>query len=246
MSRLLRRLWRIEFEGRILVSFGIVAMVTALSYGVLPDGPSALELIGSASGRAPRDALRCGYLCLAFLFGLCSVIRMWAGSLLTPGRVMSFAIQTDLFSRQGPYRVVRNPIYFSDLTALTLVAACLPWPALVMPVLFGVHYGSIIRYEEAALADRFGPPYESFMAEVPRILPTPRSLLQLPRALREFRVTPGGARHNALWVLLVPGMIVAAVTLSFPSAALIGLPAVVDWAVIHTIIGVRKTPEASS
>ena len=245
MSKLLSRLWRIEFEGRIAVSFTIAATVMGLSYRVFPDEPSALELMGSVVGLAPRDALRVGYGFLALLFSLCSVVRMWAGSLLTPDRVMSFEIQTDLFSRQGPYRLVRNPIYWSDLSALTLIAACLPWPALVMPVLFGLHYGSIIRYEEGALGKRYGQPYRAFMAEVPRILPTPRSLLQLPRALGEFHITPGGARHNALWILLVPGMIVAAATLTFSHAVLVGLPAVVDWAVIHTIIGVRKTPEVS-
>lgn len=234
-----------EFEGRILVSLGIAAAVMGLSYRVFPNEPSTLELMGSMVGWAPRAALRVGYGLLALLFGLCSLVRMWAGSLLTPDRVMSFEIQTDLFSREGPYRVVRNPIYWADLSALTLIAACLPWPALAMPVLFCFHYASIIRYEEAALASRFGPPYQAFMAEVPRILPTPRSLLQLPRALREFRITPSGVRHNALWVLLVPGMIAAAVTLNFSHAVLVGLPAIVDWAVIHTIVGVRKAPEVS-
>jgi len=239
MNTLLHRLWRIEFEARIFVSFTIAATVMGLGYAVYPDEPSTLELIGSVMGLAPRDAVRLGYGCLALLFGLCSLVRMWAGSLLTPDRVMSFEIQTDLFSRHGPYRIVRNPIYWSDLSALSLIAACLPWPGLVMPFLFGCHYASIIRYEEGALGRRHGQPYQAFMAEVPRLLPTPRSLLQLPRALREFRITPGGARHNALWILLVPGMIVAAVTLDFSWAVLIGLPAIIDWAVFHTIIGVR-------
>jgi protein-S-isoprenylcysteine O-methyltransferase Ste14 len=240
MSRLLSSFWRIEFEGRILVSFTIAATVMGLSYRIFPNERSTLALMGSVVGLTPRDALRFGYGCMALLFGLCSVVRMWAGSLLTPDRVMSFEIRTDLFSRQGPYRLVRNPIYWSDLSALTLIAACLPWPALAMPVLFGFHYASIIRYEEGFLGSRYGKPYHDFMAEVPRILPTPRSLLQLPRALGEFHITPLGVRHNALWLLLVPGMIVAAVTLNFSHAVLVGLPAVVDWAVFHTIIGVRR------
>ena len=244
MAMRLSKLWRIEYEGRIFVSFSIAATVMGLSYRIFPTEPSALELIGSALGLAPRDALRLGYVCLALLFGLCSVVRMWAGSLLTPGRVMSFQIQTDLFSRQGPYRLVRNPIYCADLWALALIATCLPWPGLAMPVLFYFHYLSIIRYEEASLEGRFGQPYQAYLAEVPRLLPTPRTLLQWPQARREFHLTPGGVRHNALWVLLVPGMLVAAVTLDFSDALLIGLAAVVDWAVIHTIIGLHRKPEA--
>lgn len=246
MAKLLSKLWRIEFEGRIFVSFSIAATVMGLSFGIFPNEPSALALLGSVAGLAPEGGLRVGYACLAILFGLCSVVRMWAGSLLTPDRVMSFEIRTDLFSRQGPYRFVRNPIYWSDLSALTLIAGCLPWPGLVMPVLFYFHYVSIIRYEEASLGGRYGQPYHAYMSEVPRLLPTPRALLQWPQARREFHLTRDGVRHNALWMLLVPGMLVAAVTLNVSDALLIGLPAVVDWAVIHTIIGVQKRPEASS
>lgn len=246
MTMLLRTLWRIEFEGRIFVSFTLAATVLGLSYRCFPNEPSVLELMGSAVGLAPAGALRLGYLCLALLFGLCSVVRMWAGSLLTPGRVMSFEIRTDLFCRQGPYHLVRNPIYWSDLWALTMIAACLPWPGLAMPVLFYLHYTSIICYEEAWLGSRYGQPYHAYMAEVPRLLPTPRSLLQWPQARKEFHLTPEGIRHNALWILLVPGMVVAAVTLRFPDALLIGFPAVVYWAVRHTILGVQQSPEASN
>lgn len=246
MSSLVRTLWKIEFEGRIFVSFTIAATVIGLSYRIFPDQPSALQLLGAAVGLAPLEALRLGYASLALLFGLCSVVRMWAGSVLTPGRVMSFAIRTDLFSRRGPYRFVRNPIYWSDLWALTMIALCLPWPGLVMPVLFYLHYISIIRFEEASLGTRHGQPYLAYMAEVPRLLPTPRSLLRWPQAVREFHLTPTGARHNALWILLVPGMLVAAVTLDVSDAFLIGLPAVVDWAVLHTIIGVRKQADTAN
>ena len=235
-------LWRIEFEGRIFVSFAIAATVMGLCYRVFPGEPSTLELLGSVAGLTPRDALRAGYAVLALLFGLCSVLRIWAGSLLTPERVMSFEIQTDLFNRQGPYRLVRNPIYWSDLWALTLISACLPWPGLAMPLLFSLHYMSIIRYEEASLAERHGEPYRAYMSEVPRLLPTPRSLRHWPQAWREFRLTRAGVRHNALWLLLVPGMLVSAVTLDLSHALLIGLPAVVDWAVVHTIIGRRPVP----
>lgn len=246
MHPVLRRLWRIEFEGRIFVSFTIAATVIGLSYRIFPDEPSALELIGSVVGVARQDALRLGYACLALLFGLCSVVRMWAGSLLTPSRVMSFEVRTDLFHRQGPYRLMRNPIYFSDLSALTLIAICLPWPGLAMPVLFYAHYASIIRFEEESLAQRFGLPYLAFMADVPRLVPTLRSLRHWPRAAGEFRLTPAGVRHNALWILLVPGMLVAAATLDVSDALLLGLPAVIDWAVVHTIIGVDRKTEASN
>ena len=223
MTMLLSKLWKIEFEGRIFVSFTIAATVMGLSYRIFPDEPSALELMGSVVGLVPRDTLRLGYVCLALLFGLCSVVRMWAGSLLTPGRVMSFQIQTDLFSRAGPLSADAKP----DLLVGPLGAdpdrgvPAVARPRHAGPLLF--HYLSIIRYEEASLVGRYGQPYQRLLAEVPRLLPTLRTLHQWPRARREFHLTPGGVRHNALWILLVPGMLVAAVTLDFSDALLIGL-----------------------
>jgi protein-S-isoprenylcysteine O-methyltransferase Ste14 len=240
MSTLVSRLWKIEFEGRIFVSCSIAAAVVPTCLVGFPDLPSTLGFVGDWVGLPPEVTLRFGYGLLAVLFGLCALVRMWAGSLLTPERVMAFEVQTDAFIAKGPYRFVRNPIYWSDLSALTLLAVCLPWPGLVMPALFYLHYVSIICYEEAFLSTRYGEPYRQFMAEVSRLVPTFRSVTRLPQALKEFHITSNGARHNALFVLIIPGMIVSAATLNLTHALLIGLPSVLDWAVIHTIIGVRK------
>ena len=110
-----------------------------------------------------------------------------------------------------------------------------------MPVLFYLHYLSIIRYEEVSLRQRFGCVYAQYLAFVPRLIPTARSLPNVPIAVKEFRITQEGARHNALFVLFVPGFLLAAVTHEFLAAVVVGLPAVVDWAIVHTKIG-KKQP----
>jgi hypothetical protein len=98
----------------------------------------------------------------------------------------------------------------------------------------------IIQYEEIALSARYGEAYKKYSEEVPRLLPSPGRVSILPVALREFRLTPEGVRHNALYTLFVPGLCVAAFTQNFLHALFIGLPGVIDWAVIHTVIGTRK------
>lgn len=240
MPTLRHALWRLEFEGRMFVSLAIAAVVMGASLLAFPAEPSALVLGGAALGLSSGAALRGGYVVLAAGFGLCSLVRMWAGSLLTPGRVMSFEVRADLFNAEGPYRLVRHPIYSSDLLALTLLSLCLPWPGLVMPALFYAHYASITRYEEAALARQQGPAYRAFTTEVPRLLPDSRAWRRWPQARQEWRLTREGVRYNALWLLLVPGMLVAAVTLRVTDALLIGLPALVDWVVLHIVLERRK------
>jgi hypothetical protein len=121
---------------------------------------------------------------------------------------------------------------------------CLPWPGILMPCLFAWHYERIIRYEEISLQRTYGEEYEAFAREVPRLLPRPLAGRSLKAALGEFRITPTGVRHNALFLLFVPGFLVAASSRDFLHALFIGVPGVIDWAVIHTKIGRRETPRS--
>jgi protein-S-isoprenylcysteine O-methyltransferase Ste14 len=240
MSTLTARLKKSEFEARIFVSLGIVAVVTIPSLLLFKESPSALVVAGALAGLDAARSVTAGYIVVALILAACSLFRMWAGSILTPERVMAFKIQTDQLNREGPYRLVRNPIYLADYCAMCAFGLCLPWVGLVMPALFYLHYVSIIRYEEVSLRSRFGESYRQYEADVPRLLPSARQIRELPAALREFCLTPTGFRHNALYVLFVPGFCVAAYTQNFLYALFIGLPGVFDWAIIHTVIGTRK------
>ncbi len=246
MSTFTPALKRLEFEARIFVSLGIVAVVTVPSLTLFRGEPSPFVAVGAVLGIDAIASARYGYLAVAAILALCSLLRMWAGSILTPKRVMAFVVQVDKLNTEGPYRLVRNPIYLADFCAMCAFALCLPWVGAVMPVLFFLHYESIIRYEEVSLFGRFGAAYEDYAREVPRLLPSPSALRHLPRALREFRLTAEGFRHNALFVLFVPGFFVGSITLNFLHVLLIGLPGVIDWAVIHTMIGTHKEPGVSS
>jgi protein-S-isoprenylcysteine O-methyltransferase Ste14 len=229
-----------EFESRIFVSLGLVASLCATAALLYPRTSSSMVLLGALAGIAPEETRMAGFVALAAVMALVSIVRMWAGTELTALRVMAFRVQVDEFHTSGPYRLVRNPIYLADLLAMCAFSLCLPPVALLMPVLFWIHYERLIRYEELSLASGFRERFAAYAASTPRLFPSLKSLGRLPGAIREFRLSAEGIRHNALYLLFVPGFIAAAWTGDFLLAAGIGLPAVADWAVVHTKIGVRQ------
>jgi S-adenosylmethionine-diacylglycerol 3-amino-3-carboxypropyl transferase len=242
MSRLLLRIQRFEFESRIFISFGIVAALCALSFIVFADSPTVSVLAGRLAGLPPAASASLGFLLSALMMAAASALRIWSGSILTSGRMMAFKVQVDMLFETGPYRLVRNPIYLADLVAFSGFALCLAPSGLVLPLLLFLHYTQIINYEEISLHREFGENYGRYKERVPRLLPDHRSLRRLPPALREFEITLDGLRHNALYLLFIPGFVASAVTGRLIWAVLMGLPAVVDWAVVHTKIGTAKSP----
>ena len=73
----------------------------------------------------------------------------------------------------GPFALCRNPLYVGNLV---LWAGFTVWSGLLwmLPATLGVfvlYYRSIIEWEEALLADRFGEAYTSYTAATPRWRP---------------------------------------------------------------------------
>jgi S-adenosylmethionine-diacylglycerol 3-amino-3-carboxypropyl transferase len=170
---------------------------------------------------------------------LASVLRMWAGSVLKSDRVMAFKVQKDRLLIRGPYRIVRNPIYVADLIAMSAFGLCLPPTGVLLSFLMYAHYSRLVRYEEISLEAEFGPEFSGYAREVPRLIPNLSSARNIPAAFREFQISTDGVRHNALYVLFVAGLVVASFTQQFFHAAIIGLPALYDWAVLHTKKGLK-------
>lgn len=239
MRAALARWQALEFQARIFISFGIVAAVAGFSFPGSRSAGSIIVLVGRLLDAEPGTSLRIGYVFVALAMLVVSVTRMWAGSILSSGRMMAFRVRKDELVQCGPYRLVRHPIYLADFVAFFGFALCLrPWGAM-LPLLLYLHYTVLTHYEERVLRAAYGGRYAAYAAGVPRFLPGRRSWRHLPEAWRELRITVDGARHNALYVLFVPGFLVSAWTLSLLPALLIGLPAVLDWAIVHTIKGVQ-------
>ena len=112
-----------------------------------------------------------------------------------------------------------------------------------MPVLFYIHYIQLIKYEEEAFSKNHPTGYSKYLKEVPRLIPTIKSIKGFIKNKPKLFLNKDGIRHNAVFVLFIPGFVVGYFTESFLYAALIGIPAVVDWAVVHTKIGLPKSSD---
>ncbi len=241
----IRKSW---FEVRIFISLFIVLIISLLSFLVFKSQPTNIEIAGSWFGLSGKLSIRYGYYFIAFLVLIASLIRMWAGSILTSRTIMAFKIQNSKFLNSGPYEFVRNPIYLADLIAFTALSFCLRPIGLLIPFLIYLHYYQLIKYEEEKLKTEFGNTYEEYISYTPAISPGVRQIRKLFKTPLNFYINFDGFRHNAQYILFIPGLIVAAYTGKFIHAILIALPAIVDWAVVHTIIGLSRgtSPERSS
>jgi S-adenosylmethionine-diacylglycerol 3-amino-3-carboxypropyl transferase len=231
---------KFEFENRIFISLSIVAVIYTFSITIFQNSPSMLILIGSLLNLSASFSLVVGYSVLAGGMLVICVLRMWAGTILSSQTVMSFQVRSESLQRVGPYILVRNPIYLADLSAIFCFSVCMPLPAILMPVLFYLHYIQLIRYEEQSFSDTFSLEMEDYKKQTPRLFPTVFSLKNFLSAGDRLHINYDGLRHNALYLLFIPGYLVAAAEQNFLFAVLIGIPGVVDWAVIHTKIGLNK------
>lgn len=238
----IRKSW---FEVRIFISLSIVLIISLLSFLVFKTEPTNVEIAGSYLGLSGILSIRYGYYFIALLVLFASLVRMWAGSILSSRTIMAFKIQNNKLLISGPYNFVRNPIYFADLIAFTALSFCLRPIGLLIPLLIYLHYYQLIKYEEEKLKTEFGKTYEEYINSTSSILPGAQQIFKLFKTPLNFFINTDGFRHNAQYILFIPGLIVASYTGKFIHAILIGLPAVVDWAVIHTIIGLSPDPSAT-
>ncbi len=232
------RMW--EFHARIFISLAIVLFVCLLSYAVFQYPFSNAVLIGKLIGLGRAASVTAGFLFAALIIMVASLLRMWAGSLLSSQRVMSFRVRSDALVIRGPYVLVRNPIYLSDISAMIGFTLCLPPAGILLPALLLTHYFQLVMHEETSLGTQFSKEYSEYALVTPRLLPTWRSWRNFLSQWERPQINRDGVRNNALYLLFIPGFLVASLTGEFFHAVLIGLPAVFDWAMIHTRKGLPK------
>ena len=238
-------LLKFEFEYRIFISLSIVLVTCLISFGFFPETD---PLYRSVLKGTPAENLSPGtaYLTSSLIIIVISLMRMWSGSLLSSEVVMTFKVRTDLLSKEGPYLLVRNPIYLADWAAIFVFSLFLPPVGLIMPALFYFHYMRLILFEEGSLGEIYRQDYKDYIKSVPRFFPAPSSCLKFFGEIKKFKVNYDGFRHNALYILFIPGFAAAAYFDNFIYALIIGFPGVIDWAIVHTKIGVEKNKQKKS
>lgn len=137
----------------------------AMPYWLLPQG--ARPILG-VSGIAGALLLVAG----VALYLLCA---FWGFALRGKGTPAPFDPPKKLVV-EGPYRFVRNPMYWGVLFVVAgeaVVFRSLPLAELVAAFFVGVNL-FVLLYEEPALRRKFGAEYEDYCRRVPRWLPRPR------------------------------------------------------------------------
>lgn len=146
---------------------------------------------------------------------------IWLGYVLVIvgafGRVYCSAFiggrKNDVVVREGPFSVVRNPLYvFSFLATLGIgLQSGMITLLVLLTGAFILYYPLVVKKEEAFLLNKFGEPYNAYMQEIPRWLPN----LKLWNEPEQLDAKPKFIRRTALDAAIF--------FLPLPAFALIGI-----------------------
>lgn len=110
----------------------------------------------------------------ALLVAAGEAIRVWA---------CGFLVRNEVLTRDGPYRVIRHPLYLGSLligVGLALLAQNLALWLGAFVALYVGFYLPAMYVEELRLQSLFGAEYLEYMEEVPRLVPWPRRSTEWP------------------------------------------------------------------
>ncbi len=99
-------------------------------------------------------------------------IRVWAVG-YSGGTTRSKKLIADRLVTEGPYSLIRNPLYAGNFL-IALGFSLLANAAVIVPLViiyFAIEYYPIVRREEYFLLEKFGEPYSRYLREVPRFFP---------------------------------------------------------------------------
>jgi protein-S-isoprenylcysteine O-methyltransferase Ste14 len=108
------------------------------------------------------------------------VFSIWlvASAVRTLGKQWSLAarvVEDHQLIVEGPYRIVRHPIYsgMGGMLIATGVALSHPLAIIIALIVFAIGTFNRIRIEERLLTEQFGSAYAAYAAKVPALIPRP-------------------------------------------------------------------------
>jgi protein-S-isoprenylcysteine O-methyltransferase Ste14 len=163
-----------EFKNRALV-FGLIFGLSFSVYAVDPQN-SAAALANWLGATLRIDANLLGR--LLFAFGTCllvvaALMRTWASSYLQASVVYAAEVKTESLVADGPYRHVRNPLYFANIFLALGMGALMSRLGFFVAVLaMLVFCYRLILREESDLQASQGEQYRRYRNAVPRLWPS--------------------------------------------------------------------------
>ena len=158
------------FGGIFGVAFG------CLAFDHVPTGGRIADIL-IARFRWPESfALHVVFGTAATVMLLAALIRTWGSAYLGRTVVHDHALHSEELRADGPYRHVRNPLYFGNVLmslSLGLVAPLIGYVFLIIAML--VFSYRLIGREEVALDAEQGDRYRAYVRAVPRLWPSIRA-----------------------------------------------------------------------
>jgi protein-S-isoprenylcysteine O-methyltransferase Ste14 len=110
----------------------------------------------------------------AFLLVVAAFIRTWASSYLQASVVYAAEVKSASLVADGPYRYVRNPLYFANVLMIIAMGAMMSRLGFVVAVLAMLIFCyRLIFREEAELQASQGQQFAEYRKAVPRLWPLP-------------------------------------------------------------------------
>ncbi len=162
-----------EFTNRALV-FGVVVGAPFALYLLDPvNAVAALsEWLASRWRMAPDDLARVLFVLASLVLGAAALLRTWASSYLNAGVVYASKLKSASLVADGPYRHVRNPLYFANALMVVGLGTMMSRAGfiIVIPAMVIFCYRLILR-EESELSVGQGESYLAYCRAVPRLWP---------------------------------------------------------------------------
>lgn len=109
-----------------------------------------------------------GFLCFAAF-----IIRAWGAAYLSSFVVMAKDANQDKLIVAGPFKFVRNPLYFGDILGAGAISLALPPEGfLIMIGPLTLHSFMLALYEEKNMIARYGGDYHEFLSNTNRLIPS--------------------------------------------------------------------------
>jgi protein-S-isoprenylcysteine O-methyltransferase Ste14 len=201
-----------EFANRAVI-FGLVIGIPFALYSL--DHENATALIANwLDPKLKVDAellARVLFALAAFLLAVAALIRTWASSYLNAGVVYASEVKAASLVADGPYRYVRNPLYFANILMAIAMGTMMSRTGLAVCVaaMIVFCYRLIFR-EEAELSASQGERYDAYLRLVPRLWPALRP--RVPSTARLPAWTAGFKAEAWYWGFAV-ALLAFAVTL---------------------------------
>ena len=163
-----------EFKHRFWI-IGAIFSVAFLSYNLDHQnaGVAVTDWLARIRGTtASVNDYRLTFAIAALFVVAAALIRTWATAFLNSEVMLAARVQTARLVADGPYRYVRNPLYFGNIpwaVGFGFMASRVGFFVLVVGMI--VFCYRLILREEAGIAASQGESYRAYCAAVPRLLP---------------------------------------------------------------------------